>query len=210
MEAAQIAAFDVDGTLTTRDTMLPFLLRAAGPLPVAGAFARQPRLAASIAVGRGGRDRLKAAVLADLLRGAEHEHLRRLGTEHADTIRRRWLRTDAVGRLRWHQRQGHHVVLVSASLRYYLEPLAEQLGADEVLCTELEVGPDGRLTGRLAGENCRGAEKARRLADRYGFDVRPKFAYGNSSGDRELLALAERGIRVSRRTIPAEGRDLAS
>ena len=198
--AGSIAAFDVDGTLTTRDTFGAFLVRVAGPARVVAAFASNPRAAAS-AVGRGDRDVLKAAVLADLFAGLAAHKVEALGREHADRIARGWLRADVVSRLRWHQRQRHTVVLVSASLGAYLRPLAEHLGVDHVLCTELEVGPGERLTGRIQGRNCRGPAKVERLAEQFGDGVAVAYAYGNSEGDRELLALAEEAVRVGRRAL---------
>ena len=57
---------------------------------------------------------------------------------------------------------GHHIVLVSASFGVYLRPLAEALGIDGVVATELTV-EDGRCTGALDGGNCRGIEKVIRL-----------------------------------------------
>ena len=63
----------------------------------------------------------------------------------------------------WHRQAGHRVVIVSASPTVYLDAAGRRLGVDAVLATELEVGADGRLTGRLAGPNCRGEEKVKRL-----------------------------------------------
>ena len=55
----------------------------------------------------------------------------------------------------------------------------------------------GRLTGAFDGENCRGAEKVTRLRAMFGDDVRLAAAYGDTSGDTEMLELAEeKGYRV--------------
>ena len=109
-------------------------------------------------------------------------------------------RPEMVERIRWHQEEGHEVVIVSASLRAYLDPVVEHLGLDGVCAVELEVGDDGRLTGRMIGPNCRGAEKVRRLTDWLGGESPGRlWAYGNSSGDRELLAAAHEPIWVGRR-----------
>jgi phosphatidylglycerophosphatase C len=97
---------------------------------------------------------------------------------------------------------GHEVVVVSASLQLYLGPLGHRLGVDAVLATELAVGADGRLTGALAGANVRGAEKVRRLRNWLGGSPCELWAYGDSSGDNELLAAADHGWRVSRRRFP--------
>ena len=121
----------------------------------------------------------------------------------ASEIAARHLRAEAVARAEWHRAQGHRIVIVSASLANYLRPIAEELRFDAVLATELEVGPDGRLTGRMLGENVRGPEKARRLdswiASELG-GVEPfVWAYGDSSGDKELWARADRAVRLGRR-----------
>jgi phosphatidylglycerophosphatase C len=106
-----------------------------------------------------------------------------------------------VARLRWHQASSHDVVFVSASFGAYLRPLALGLGVDHVLCTELVVGDDGLLTGDLAGANCRGPEKLRRLHawldERHGGRSEVElWAYGDSPGDRELLAGADHPVWV--------------
>ena len=63
------------------------------------------------------------------------------------------------------------------------------------------VGDDGELTGELARPNVRGPEKVKRLDEWLEGDRQPAFvwAYGDSTGDRELLARADQGITVGRR-----------
>jgi phosphatidylglycerophosphatase C len=91
----------------------------------------------------------------------------------------------------------------SAAIRVYLAPLGRLLGFDAVLATRLEVGEGGLLTGRLQGVNCRGCEKELRLrswlAASLGDAAVELWAYGDSAGDRELLAMADHPSRVSRR-----------
>jgi phosphatidylglycerophosphatase C len=81
----------------------------------------------------------------------------------------------------------------------YVSPIGRRLGFDAVLATRLEVDTDGRLTGRLSGANCRGPEKVARLREWRSGELVVDFAYGDSAGDREMLALAEVPIKVSRR-----------
>lgn len=197
-----IAAFDFDGTLTRRDTLGPFLVWLCGPRAVAAAVVRTaPGLAAAVS-GLGNRDASKAALFARLLAGRPVDAVQRVVDRYAERVVRTALRPDTVGRLRWHQRSGHQLVIVSASPALYVEPVARRLGVPTVLATQLEVGPDGRLTGRLLGGNVRGPEKARLLRAHLDGGWRTLYAYGDSAGDRELLAMADVGLRVRRVTVP--------
>ena len=72
----------------------------------------------------------------------------------------------------------------------YLRPWADHMGFDVVLATELEVDTNGRFTGKLATPKCYGPEKASRLRQHYQIE-RILAAYGDTRGDREMLALAE-------------------
>ncbi len=198
-----VAAFDFDGTLSTRDNLVPFLRRLVGTRRLAGAILRTaPRLvAAGLADGR--RDVAKAALLRCLLAGVDPDTLSGCAESFASEVVAHHLRPEALERVEWHRRQGHALVIVSASLADYLRPVGERLGFDAVLATELERGGDARLTGALAGANVRRVEKARRL-DAW-LDGRPAFvwAYGDSRGDRELFERADRPVRVGgRRRLP--------
>jgi phosphatidylglycerophosphatase C len=191
-----VAAFDFDGTLTRRDTLVPFLRRVSGWRRFTFAFVGA---VPTLIMSRRRRDAFKAAVLHRLLRGMPADQFRQQAQHYGATLPARF-RPASVERIRWHQEQGHEVVLVSASLRAYLDPVVEHLGLDGVCAVELEVGDDDRLTGRIVGPNCRGPEKVRRLDEWLDGDALERlWAYGNSSGDRELLAAAHEPNRVRRR-----------
>jgi HAD-superfamily subfamily IB hydrolase, TIGR01490 len=115
------------------------------------------------------------------------------------------LRPDTRERLEWHRGEGHQLVIVSASPELYVAPIGRRLEVDAVLATRLEVGSDGRLTGRFAGRNCRGGEKAIRLREYLGAETPVLFAYGDSRGDRELLAMAQTAVWVGKRQYPGPG-----
>lgn len=202
-EARPLAAFDLDGTLTDRDTLLPFLRRAVGRGRTYRALlASSLPLARAAAFGGAHRDAAKAAVLRGVLAGTPLDGLTEAAEAFADHVVAHGLRPDVQERVDWHRKEGHELVLVSASPELYVTPIGERLGFDVVLATRLEVGADGRLTGRLLGANCRGPEKVMRLREWRGEGLALTYAYGDSSGDREMLDLAVTPMRVGRRFLP--------
>jgi phosphatidylglycerophosphatase C len=191
-EKPVVAAFDFDGTVTYRDTLFPFLRHALGAAMFARkGFASLPVLAA-YGTGLMANDVAKARTLARFIGGMTLADLQALGATFARDKLPRLVRPRALERLRWHRQQGHRCVIVSASLDLYLEPWAAAMDIDEVLCTRLQVDKDRHVNGALATANCYGAEKLRRLE----LAVGPVggyilYAYGDSRGDRELLAAAD-------------------
>ncbi|HQZ34660.1 MAG TPA: HAD-IB family hydrolase [Ilumatobacteraceae bacterium] len=202
--SVDVAAFDVDGTLTIRDCVGPFLLRVGGWTGLTRAMLRKPVSALGAGVRRD-RDSMKELLVGGVLRGRKVAQVEALGEEFAQHVEADWLRTDTLERLRWHQRAGHRIVLVSASLGPYLRPLGRRLGVDDVLCAEpLQVGDE--FADGLDGANCRAQEKVRRLdawlTDRRWEDA-TVWAYGDSAGDRELLARADHPLLVKGTLVSA-------
>ncbi len=191
-----IVAFDFDGTLTVRDTFRAFLAwRAgrgaylkglAGLLPDALRYLRDKS-----------RGRLKAAAVKRFLAGLTREAIDEDARRFAENESVKLLRPDALRAWRRWQSEGARLVIVTASPEEIIGPFARGLGADCLLATRLAYDAQGRLTGALAGENCRGAEKVRRLQAEFGPDVRLEAAYGDTDGDAEMLAIADQpGFRL--------------
>jgi phosphatidylglycerophosphatase C len=198
----RVAAFDFDGTLTRFDSLLPFLARVAGTIPLTRALALEAPTFVAAALGRVSRDVAKARLLRRTLAGRETAAVEGAGRAYAAHLVSGRMRAELADRIAWHRNQGHELVLVSASLDVYLDEVGRLLDFDAVLCTRLERGDDGRLTGELHGQNCRGSEKLQRVRAYLdgGEDAAVElWAYGDSHGDRELLALADHAVRVRAR-----------
>lgn len=102
------------------------------------------------------------------------------------------LAPNIVARVRAHREQQHILVLISAGLRYLLAPVVEDLGFDYLFCTDLEVRPDGILTGKTNGPICTDEYKrvyARKLAQDLDLDLASSYAYGNHTTDLPMLEL---------------------
>lgn len=200
-DAPVVAAFDVDGTLTVRDCVRPFLERIGGRRAIAAALASRPMESMRGALRRD-RDTLKDVVVGGVYSGRSVADVAAAGRDFAHGVFERMLRDDTLRRLRWHQQMGHRTVFVSASLASYLEPLAERLGVERAICTDVATDHErdhSVYAARLSGPNCRADEKRIRLQAWLrdeGIDDAELWAYGDSRGDRELLAAAHHPVWV--------------
>jgi phosphatidylglycerophosphatase C len=202
-EIMALALFDFDGTVTFADSFTPFVYFAAGWLRIiAGSIVLSP-LIIGYKLGLVPTPRIRAAVAYVCFSRRKEADVDDLGRQYAETLGR-ILRPEAMERIRWHQAQGHRVVIVSASLAPYLRYWCAALGVD-LICTELEACA-GTLTGHYLEADCTGAEKARRVAARYVLSSYSDiYAYGDTHEDIALLRLATkpyfRGREVTAQSI---------
>src|SRR6187431_3744452 len=159
-----IAIFDLDGTITYRDTLFPLVLRqlARKPWNLLRLFFVAP--AALRYLFDHDRGALKQSLLRSTLRGIARGELATASAEFVrDTIEHRCFR-DALAAIRRHREAGHHLVLMSASVDFYVPEFGRQLGFDLVICTGVRWDGD-QLDGTLTTPNRRGEEKARCLQE---------------------------------------------
>ena len=192
-----VAAFDFDGTLTTADTLLAFIRFSHGRRRLLVGLLRHAHWLLLMVLGLYPGWKVKEKVFSYFYRGTALGRFVRWGHDFAD-VAETMLNRRTVEILRRHLSQGHTVCVVTASIDEWVRPVCERLGVGTVLATRVEVSPEGVLTGRFLSPNCRGAQKVVRL-----LEVFPRrqsyrlYAYGDSRGDDELLALADEGVRVS-------------
>ena len=132
---------------------------------------------------------IKEKFIAGFFKGQTMYSFSEEGKQYAIEKLNEIVRPKALERIKWHQEQGHEVVVVSASLNQWIEPWCKHLNI-KCIATEIETDED-RITGRLKGKNCTGSEKVRRIKEVYAsVDFEYIYAYGNSSGDKQLLEMA--------------------
>ncbi len=188
------AAFDCDGTLIRGDATRHLLLSCRGPLGLAADLLLLAPELMAWKLGRRSTASLKQALLDRVLQATPAARRQAVMAELEQALVRQ-LRPEALGRLRWHQQQGHRCLIVSASPEPLIAPLAQHLGVELLAtgCTDpLLVSPTQPL--RLTTANCKGPEKLRRLERHLGVLPPPPQleAYGDSRGDRELLQASGR------------------
>ena len=136
-------------------------------------------------------DRAKQMLLSYFFKGMREAEFKNIAKsfslKHIDSM----LRPGALDQIRWHQSHGHRVIIVSASLECWLKPWCDRNGLD-LIATRMDfVG--GLVTGRLLTKNCHGKEKVSRIRKAVDLgECREIYAYGDSRGDKEMLAIASK------------------
>jgi phosphatidylglycerophosphatase C len=199
VSTSAVALFDLDGTLTYHDTLMPFL---------AGYLARRParllrlwRLAPALieyAVRGRDRGRLKSRVIRAVMGGDERAAIDAWARAYASRLGpRRKFRAAALATLEAHRAAGDHLVLLSASPDLYVPYVGRALNFERTLCTEVLWAGD-RLDGALRTANRHGEEKLRCLETLRGQYPNARVtAYGNSASDLAHLARADRAVLVN-------------
>ena len=196
MTDSRIAVFDLDGTITRRDTFLPY---------VRGWLARHSRLrplgvlAAAVRFLVAGRDRgrLKSDILRLCMGGARRHDVNEWTAEYVAGLGERDFCPGAFAAIANHQSAGDRLVLLSASVDLYVPAIGERFGFAETICTGVRWQGDA-FDGALVTENRRGEEKVRCIAAlRRRFPGASIAAYGNSRSDLPHLAAVERPLLVN-------------
>jgi HAD superfamily hydrolase (TIGR01490 family) len=188
---SSLALFDFDGTITWSDTWTPFMRLATRPSRMAAGRVLLAPVVVGYRLGAVSASRGRRLAARVAYTGESAATIRRIGNEYATGVLPGKLRPEALDRIEWHRSRGDHVVVVSGSLDVYLKPWCAARGL-ECICTTLEER-NGTLTGKYVDGDCSGAEKVRRVRQRYdlaGYDL--VYAYGDSGEDRELLEIAHR------------------
>ncbi len=185
-----IAFFDFDGTVTYSDTMFRFFRYALGARRYWLSFFLLSPVFVLYKLKLMAGQKAKELSLSFLFKGTSKEELRNLGRNFCREEMSGLLRPTAMERIRWHREQGHDVYIVSASACEWLEPWCKEQDMP-VICTHLLYDEEGRFTGKIDGKNNNGPEKARRIQTELTLSLFEEiYAYGDTAGDREMLALA--------------------
>jgi phosphatidylglycerophosphatase C len=192
----RIAVFDLDGTLTRRDTLWPYLRGWVRRHPRAGLW---PRVlgATSLYPLERDRGRLKSRLIRIAMGGAARADIRAWTADYVASLGAGELCPGALDAIARHRAAGDRLVLLSASVDLYVPDIGWRFGFDETICTEVSWMGD-RLDGALASDNRRGPEKRRCVeALRARHPGSRLTAYGNARSDFEHFAVADEPVLVN-------------
>ena len=186
---ANLALFDFDGTLTTKDSLGEFIRFAVGESEYKkGLFKFIPYfLGWKLKLMR--NDKAKEKLFGIFFKGIDEVKFKMLAQKYSFSMIDPIIRDDMFSVLESHMQNQDKILVVSASMNCWLEPYFAKIGID-VLATELEF-VDGKFSGKFKTPNCHGIEKVNRIKEAINLDdYEHIYAYGDSDGDKEMLELA--------------------
>ena len=192
----KIYCFDFDGTLTTSDTLLEFIKYAKGRGRFLMVFLMYSPLLVLMKLHLYPNWKAKQQIFAHLFAGMRIEKFDALCRDFAEESQH-LLRPKGITLMHEALVAGAQVFIVSASIDNWVRPFFDirNLKGVQVLGTQIEV-EDGKLTGRFKSNNCYGTEKVHRIAEVLKSFERSEYeieAFGDSRGDKEMLAFADKG-----------------
>lgn len=193
MKKELIAAFDFDGTITSRDTFFSFLKFTNTRASLATGFLVLAPVLVLYKIGILPNYRAKQIVFTWFYKGCHIDWFNSKCAAFAAEIEK-IIRPAARQSIQQYKSSNATVVVISASVENWLQPWCKANGVDVVIGTTIQVDAAGMITGKFLSKNCYGAEKVNRLLEIY--PNRESYvldAYGDSKGDRELIRFADCG-----------------
>lgn len=186
MEKRTIAAFDFDGTITTKDTLFDFIAFYKGKTSLIAGLALLSPMLILFKAGIIKNSVAKEMLFHYFFEKESADKFNKVCMEYSQRISK-ICNPDIIRKVNEHKSKGHTLVIVSASVTNWIAPWAISFGFDKVIGTEIEVRK-GKLTGRFSSKNCYGQEKVNRLQAEFpDRDIYTLYAYGDSEGDKQLL-----------------------
>lgn len=185
----EIAFFDFDGTISHKDSMIEFIKKYIGVYSFYKALIVLSPVLLAFKLRMISNHKAKEKLITYLFKGWSFLNFKRIAENYSNNEIYNIVRPSAIERINLHQKKGHKVVIVSASVENWLEGWCENNNI-ELIATKLQV-LDGKITGKYLTKNCYGQEKVNRIKKLFNIDDYSEIhVYGDSRGDKEMLNIA--------------------
>ena len=186
-----LAIFDFDGTITQTDSLNDLIIWKFGWWKFVGVMILLSPLIILYLLNIVDNDVPKERLFEIFFGGMNEIDFGRLSKQYSEEKLPKIIKNEASRKIEWHNERGHELIIITASMKEWIWPWAEENGFSDIFCTKPEI-IDKKLTGRFAGSNCHGDEKLCRLKksipEYKNYEI---YAYGDSKSDRELLEVAD-------------------
>jgi HAD superfamily hydrolase (TIGR01490 family) len=186
----RIILIDFDGTITKNDSFLRFIHFAVGDIKFSIGLILLSPILILYKLKLIPNYIAKQKMISYFFKGYSEDNFRKIANEYSLNYIDKILRPKAMERIEWHKKQGHKIVVISASIDYWLRSWCDKNNL-ELIATQLEI-KNNIITGNLLTKNCYGVEKINRIKELYNLDnFEYIYAYGDSFGDKEMLDIAD-------------------
>ena len=193
-----VAIFDLDSTLTKKDTYVAFLVHVLRRYPQR--LWRTIGLPFAIIIYKlGFKDNswLKQVFLTAICGGLNRQQIQECTDKFIDNLFKKGIHQQAFEAIKSHQQAGHQLVMATASFDFYSQQLGRRLGFNRIICTQSAWQAE-ILSGKILGKNCYGFNKKQQLIT--AFPVRQAYeiiAYSDHHSDVPFLAWADQAIAIN-------------
>lgn len=186
----KLALFDFDGTISNKDSFSDFIQYAVGKPVFYWSLLLLSPVILQYKLKLVSNHSAKKKLIKYFFGGWTSIQFNTIADCYAHNEIDKIIRPTAMARIKWHQQNGHKVVIVSATIECWLKKWCQKHNID-LIATRLEI-QNGKLTGEFATRNCYGIEKVNRIRARYDLaEYSIIYAYGDSPGDSEMLNIAD-------------------
>lgn len=192
----KLVLFDLDGTLTKKDTMWSFLHFHAGGLRfIFNVLLLSPVLALYV-LRIVSAEKAKRITLKRFLKGQTQNELNAAGEKFCAEKMSGLMNEELVKKLNVYRNDGYEVCIVTASCEEWVKPFCTKLNA-ALIATELKYDDAGIFRGEFRTPNCKGAEKVNRIRAKYRTENYADIvAYGNAPEDIPMMKLAHTSFTI--------------
>ena len=190
-----LALFDFDGTLTRKDSLEEFIIFAVGRREYYFKLLFFSPIYIMYKLKIMHNSKAKEMLLSLYFSGVRESSFKEIALKFSNEKINSILREEIYEKLQEHKRNGDRVIVVSASMKCWLKPWTDKENV-ELLSTEMEF-IDTRFSGHFKTPNCHGVEKLNRIKEILNLnDYEKVYAYGDSSGDEQMLEVADVKVRL--------------
>lgn len=186
----KLALFDFDGTITSKDTYIDFIIYSNKSYKLFLGILRNIFYLAAYFLTIINNDGIKSITFKYFFRNWNYDHFNIIAAAYSRERLHKMIRNNALERIEWHKKNGDLVVIVTASIENCLKDWCRKMDIG-LIGSHVEV-IDGVLTGNFSMPNCYGKEKVNRIKKQIDLNMFDYvYAYGDSKGDIEMLELAD-------------------
>jgi HAD superfamily hydrolase (TIGR01490 family) len=185
-----LALFDFDGTITTQDTYSKFIMASTPKLRLILGYILLFPVILLYKCKLLPASKIRPVITWVSFKNRKINDISSVVTDFVNSYLPTVMRNNMLEKIKWHQKNGDEVYVVSASLSPYLNLWCSGQGV-KVLCSELEI-INGKFSGKYVNGDCSGLRKVSAIHSELNLSIFNKvFAYGDTNEDLAMLSLAD-------------------